>query len=241
MDNYLRVAEVPDYPQAFNGLQVENPGSVSRILAAVDACQSSIDAAVVVGADLVLVHHGLFWGGLEPITGRNWKRLGELIRKDIALYSSHLPLDCHEEVGNSALLAKQLGVSQTGRFAQYEGTAIGVMGELNLELNELSERLEELLGTSPTVIATGPRQVKRVGVVTGGGGPSIGEAAAAGLDTLITGEGSHHTYFDAEELGINVIYAGHYATETFGVKALAARVADKFGLEWEFFDHPTGL
>ena len=241
MDDYLRVAEVPDYPQAFNGLQVENMGSVSRVLAAVDACQSSIDAAVVVGADLVLVHHGLFWGGLEPITGRNWKRLGELIRKDIALYSSHLPLDCHEEVGNSALLAKQLGVSQTGRFGEYEGTKIGVRGDMDVDLIELAHRLEQLLAHRPTVIETGPKQVKRVGVVTGGGGSSISAAAAAGLDTLITGEGSHHTYFDAEELGVNVIYAGHYATETFGVKALAAHVADKFGLEWEFFDHPTGL
>ncbi len=241
LDEYLSTADVQDGPGALNGLQVENSGSVGRIVAAVDACQATIDAAVVSHADLLLVHHGLFWGKPQPATGRQWMRLKQLITNDIAVYSSHLPLDRHPEVGNNAVFAAALGLSGTEPFGEYDGTVVGVAGELTLPLDALVRRIQDVLGVAPRVIAGGPARVRRVGIVTGGAGSMIEQARAARIDTFVTGEGGHHTYFDAEEGGVNVIYGGHYATETFGVKALATHIEDKFGIPWEFVDHPTGL
>lgn len=241
LDEYLSTADVQDGPGALNGLQVENSGSVGRIVAAVDACQATIDAAVISHADLLLVHHGLFWGEPQRVAGRQWRRLKQLITNDIAVYSSHLPLDRHPEVGNNAVFAEALGLSRTEPFGEYDGTVVGVAGELAMPLDALVRRIKDLLGVVPQVIAGGPARVRRVGIVTGGAGSMIGQARAARIDTFVTGEGGHHTYFDAEEGGVNVIYGGHYATETFGVKALATHIEERFGIPWEFADHPTGL
>jgi dinuclear metal center YbgI/SA1388 family protein len=241
LDGYLRIAEVEDDPGALNGLQVENSGSVGKLVAAVDACQVTIDAAAERGADLMLVHHGLFWGPTQPLTGRHGRRLRKLVQHDIALYSGHLPLDLHPEVGNNAVLARMLGLSATEPFGEYNGQTIGVAGTSDLSRDGLVERIKENLGVTPHVIPAGPEGVRRVGVVSGGAGKMIGQAADAGLDTFITGEGAHHSHFDAEEWGVNVIFAGHYATETVGVRALAAHLEERFGLPWEFVDHPTGL
>ena len=241
LDGYLRVAEVEDDPGALNGLQVENSGSVTKLVAAVDACQATIDAAADRGADLMLVHHGLFWGPTQPLTGRHGRRLRKLVQHDIALYSAHLPLDLHPEVGNNAVLARMLGLSDREAFGEYLGQSIGVAGTSEMSRDQLVQRIEEALGVSPHVIPAGPRSSHRVGVVSGGAGKMIGQAAAAGLDTFITGEGQHHSHFDAEEWGVNVVFAGHYATETVGVKALAEHLEERFGLSWEFVDHPTGL
>jgi dinuclear metal center YbgI/SA1388 family protein len=241
LDGYLLVREVPDAPHALNGLQVENAGAVTRVAAAVDLCAATVGQAAAEGADLLLVHHGLFWGGLRPLTGPAYTRVAELIRHNIALYSAHLPLDRHPEVGNNAVLARALEVSPRGGFGEEYGVAIGVWGEVDVRREALTARLGALLAIVPRVLAFGPERVRRVGIVTGAGGSLIPQAAAAGLDTYITGEGPHHTFFDAEELGINVIYAGHYATETVGVKALAEHVSAKFQLPWAFLDHPTGL
>ncbi len=242
LDEYLDVSNVPDYPGALNDLQVENSGSVSKVIACTDACQATIDAAVQAGADLMVVHHGLFWGqGIQPLTDRNYHRIRKLVANDVAVYSAHLPLDAHAEVGNNAELARGIGLSVRGPFAEYEGFGIGVWGELEVSRQELAERLERLLGRKPFVIATGPEHTKRVGVLSGGGAAHIADARAEGFDTFISGEGPHHSYFDAQEWGLNVLYAGHYATETLGVRALAQHVASKYGLEWEFIDHPTGL
>ena len=164
-----------------------------------------------------------------------------LIKHDIALYSAHLPLDLHPEVGNNAVLARALGLGDIERFGEYEGQTIGFAGTMVASRDELVQRIRKLLRVEPRVIATGPESVNRVGVVSGGAGKLITQAADAGLDTYVTGEGSHHTYFDAEEAGVNLIYAGHYATETVGVKALAGHLEERFGLPWEFIDHPTGL
>lgn len=241
LNSYLRVAEVPDSPNALNGLQVENSGTVAQVAAAVDACQTTIDRAVDVGADLMLVHHGLFWGGPEPITGRHARRIRRLIEGDTALYSAHLPLDMHPEVGNNAVLANALGLRDTAPFGDHQGTLIGVIGTIDVRLDELVGALRAELGSEPHVIAAGPERVQRVGVITGGAGDMIRQAWDAGADTFVSGEGSHHTHFDAEEWGLNVVYAGHYATETVGVKALAQHIENRFGLPWEFIDHPTGL
>jgi dinuclear metal center YbgI/SA1388 family protein len=241
LDEVMRTGEVPDFGGALNGLQVENSGRVSRVAAAVDASERTVREAARMECDLLLVHHGLFWGGDQPVTGRRYRKLAPLIRHDIAVYSSHLPLDVHPELGNNTQLARALGMEVEGTFGEYKGQPVGVWGSLDLKREVLAARLDELLGGRVRMLAHGPEVIRRAGVITGGGGSMIGDAVAAGLDAYITGEGAHHTYFDAEEGGINVFYGGHYATETFGVRALAERVAEKFGLEWQFIDHPTGL
>jgi dinuclear metal center YbgI/SA1388 family protein len=241
LDAYLRIGDVPDAPGALNGLQVENGGRVSRVAAAVDASAGTIDEAVRRGADLLLVHHGLFWGGREPVTGRQYRRLRPLLEHGIAVYSAHLPLDVHPEVGNNAVLALELGIDLVGRFGSRDGLELGWWGHLELKREALAARLDEVLEARVHMMPFGPEVVRRVGVITGGAGSMIGDAVAAGLDAFVTGEGSHHTFFDAEEGAINVYYGGHYATETWGVRALAAHLEGRFGLEWSFIDRPTGL
>lgn len=241
LDDYLGVGGFPDYPNALNGLQVQNGGDVSRVAAAVDASEATVLAAADRGCDLLLVHHGLFWAGNRPVTGRRYRRLHALLRAGVAVYASHLPLDAHAEVGNNAVLAGELGLEPTGRFGPFEGVDIGVEGRARTTAAELRERLASVLGGPVMMIAGGPERLERVGVLTGGGGDMIPAAIDAGLDALVTGEGAHHTYFDAVEGGITVYYGGHYATEVWGVRALAAHLEERFDLPWEFLDFPTGL
>lgn len=255
LDEYLRVREVPDDRNALNGLQVENSGVIGSLIAAVDASQATIDR-VARQADerpegqappLLIVHHGLFWDGNVPVTGRRYRRIAALVEHDVAVYSAHIPLDLHPEVGNNVVLAERLGIEVEGWWGDYKGSPIGVWGYAPhrwATREALMAEVDRTLGTfapGARLIGGGPEKVSRVGVITGGAGSMIGAAREAGLDTYITGEGAHHTYFDAMEWGLNVIYAGHYATETLGVQALASHLADRFGLEWEFHDHPTGL
>lgn len=240
-DAYLTIADVGDAPEALNGLQVANGGEVTRIAAAVDLCTATVQMAAKQRVDLLLVHHGLFWSGLRPLVGTQFDRVAGLIRNNIALYSAHLPLDCHADVGNAAVLARMLGVTIRGGFGTWREQICGVWGELEMSREAWTGRLVEVLGAAPKALLFGPPVVRRVGIVTGGGGSMIPQAVAAGLDTYVTGEGAHHTYFDAEELHLNVYYGGHYATETFGVKALAEHLAARFSLPWAFLDHPTGM
>ncbi|GIV20721.1 MAG: Nif3-like dinuclear metal center hexameric protein [Armatimonadota bacterium] len=243
LDDYLAIREIPDYPNAFNGLQVEGKEEVRRVLTAVDVSVASVEEAATWGADMLLVHHGLFWNGLQPIVGRFRRRLQPLLREGISLYAVHLPLDVHPEVGNNALLARALGFEPSGRFGDYQGTPVGVVCEANLPLAELVSRVETGLRTQVRVMPFGGDVTRRIGIITGGAGQTriLTEAYQQGIDTLLTGEGAHHTYLDAEELGINLLYAGHYATETLGVRALGEHLRRMFGLEHRFFDHPTGL
>lgn len=242
LDDYLKVGDVPDYPGAYNGLQVENRAAVERVSVAVDACQATIGMAAEAGSQLLLVHHGLFWGDPLPVAGVTYRRLRALFDAEMALYAAHLPLDVHPELGNNVLLARALELEVEGSFGVHEKLeGIGVWVTADLSRAELSARVGQACGSEPQVIGGGPAHVRRVGIVTGGAGSMIRQAAEAGLDTFITGEGSHHSYHEAMELGLNLIYAGHYATETFGVKALGEKVADCFGLEWDFLDQPTGL
>jgi dinuclear metal center YbgI/SA1388 family protein len=241
LDSYLRVAEVPDYPNAFNGLQVTNSGRVRRCAVAVDAAQATIDRAAAMGADLLLVHHGLFWDGNPVLTERRYRRTRALLEADLAVYSAHLPLDVHPEVGNNAVLARELGIELDGTFGELRGQPVGVSGRLEMRREALVARLDELLGGPVRLVAGGPERTTRVGVITGGAGGELRSARAAGLDTFITGEGAHHNYFDAEEGGVNLLLGGHYATETWGVRALGAHLEEEFGLPWTFIDHPTGL
>lgn len=243
VDQYLSVSDYPDYPTALNGLQVAGSEEVQRIVVAVDASESVIQEAAATDAEVLIVHHGIFWDGLRPLTGRRYRKIKLLLDNGMALYSVHLPLDGHAEVGNSALLARAIGLDDLEAFGEYKGAGLGWAGVLpeRTTRDDLRATLGEVLGGDVHVIEGGPEIMERVGIVTGAGGAFTEQAVEAGLDALITGEGSHHTHVDATELGINVYFGGHYATETFGVKALGAHLAERFDLEWAFIDQPTGL
>ena len=240
-DRLLRTARVQDYERAANGLQVENDGKVSRLAAAVDASLSTVRLAVAAKADLLLVHHGLFWGPAHPWTGRRYQLLRCLLDHNLAVYSSHLPLDAHPKLGNNVLLGRALGLRNLRPFFLDHGQPIGFRARARIGRAKLAARLGRVSGAAPLVIPGGPEVCRRIGVVSGGAGEEIRRAAEGGVDTFITGEGPHWTYALAQDLGLNVLYAGHYATETFGVKALAAALSRRFKLPWTFLDYPTGL
>jgi len=237
----LEVAEIEDYPGAVNGLQLENKGIVAKIGAAVDASTRTIELAIDGSVDLLVVHHGMFWGGVSPVTGPVYRRLAKAMEGDVAIYSVHLPLDFHPNLGNNVLLAEALELAPVTPFWFVKGRAQGCLSTISLELNELVRRAERVLGRKIWYCPAGPSRTRRIGIVTGGAGSHIVEVAAEGVDTFLTGEGPHHTFVLAEELGINLLYGGHYATETFGVKRLAARLAERFNLRWTFLDHPSEL
>ena len=240
-DELLRLSEIEDYPNALNGLQIENSGAVRRIGAAVDASRRTIQIAVEQGIDLLIVHHGLFWPGLRPVTGPLHQALKLAFDDNLALYSAHLPLDFHPRIGNNILLASSLGLSNTRPFLEREGTFLGLQAEATLGRDDLLTRLETSLGGTVRCIGAGPKETQRIGIVTGGAGAEIYAAARAGVDTYITGEAPHWAAVAADELGINLFLGGHYATETFGVKALAGEISQRFEVPWEFLDYPTGL
>jgi len=240
---WLHTHEVPDYPQALNGLQLANSGPVDKIVAAVDASLPVIERACASGADLLVVHHGLFWQGAQCITGPLYRKLKCAFDHDLAIYSAHIPLDVHRTLGNNAglLAALDLGVGGAP-FFPWKGIDLGLRTEVDLERDDLLARVALATGSKPHLCPGGPERVRHLGIITGGAGSEIQAMAATGVDTFLTGEGPHWTYPLAEELGTNLIYAGHYATETFGVKALAQRWCEEFeGLSWKFLDHPTGL
>jgi dinuclear metal center YbgI/SA1388 family protein len=240
-DRILRTREIRDYDGAVNGLQVENNGSVTRICATVDATLSTIRLAVKAHADLLIVHHGLFWSATHPWTGKRHEMLRLLLENNLAIYSSHLPLDAHPKLGNNAILCVQLGLKNLKPFFTCEGQSIGFRSNVRIFRDDLLHRLRKAVGGDVKMIPGGQKICQRIGVVTGGAGTKLKQAADEGVDTFITGEGAHWAYALAEELGLNVFYAGHYATETFGVKALAVHLSTKFKVPWSFIDHPTGL
>jgi dinuclear metal center YbgI/SA1388 family protein len=240
-DRMLRTGEIGDYDHIANGLQVQNRGSVSRIAAMVDASLATVKLAIAAKADLLIVHHGLFWSPSHPWTGKKYELIRLLIENDLAVYSSHLPLDAHPKLGNNAQLGAALGLKKLKPFFPSHGGLIGLKTRQRIARAELAARLERVLGSKPLLIPGGNAMCGCIGVVTGSAGDGLKECVADGVDTLITGEGPHWTYAMAEELGINVFQGGHYLTETFGVKALAAELSRKFKVPWEFLDHPTGL
>ena len=241
LERELRTNEITDYPGAWNGLQIENSGTIAHIGAAVDACEAVIQHAVERKIDLLVVHHGLFWQGVQPIVGAMRRKLKLALEHNLAIYSSHLPLDFHPILGNNARLASALGFENCAPFLVLKGQAAGLRATVTISREELGQRLEKAVGGPVHVCAGGPATVQRVGLVTGGAGSEVLRAAAEGVDTFITGEGPHWSFPAAEEAGVNLLYGGHYATETFGVKALAAHLAERFQVPWEFIDHPTGL
>lgn len=242
LDALLDIPGFPDYPNALNGLQIEASGPILRVGAAVDANESTIEAAAEAGVDLLLVHHGLFWDGLQPHRGRHMRRLRTLVQHDMAVYSAHLPLDAHPSLGNSALLARALGVEEAVPFGQAKGVTVGWLGSVPPEpRRSFQARVASAVDGPARLLAGGDDHVRRVAVVTGGAGSLVEEAAAAGADTFVTGEAAHHVFTLAIELRVNVFLGGHYATEVFGVKALARNLEETFGLPWVFLDVPSGL
>jgi dinuclear metal center YbgI/SA1388 family protein len=240
-DRILRTKQTGDYDGAANGLQMENSGGVRRIAAAVDASIVTVKLAVAAKADLLIVHHGLFWSPSHPWTGKKYELLRLLVENNLAVYSSHLPLDAHPKLGNNAQLCAALGLRNLKPFFSSHGQLIGFKSQTKILRAELAAKLERATGAKPRIIPGGKNICEKIGVVTGGAGGELKIAAAEGVDTFITGEGPHWTFALAEELGLNVFYGGHYATETFGVIALAAELSRKFKVPWQFLDHPTDL
>ena len=242
LDELIRYLDELLDPAAFedmgpNGLQVPGPRAVSRVVTGVTAQRELIDRAVAARAELVLVHHGLFWNfapvGLTP---RLAERLRPLFRHDIALAAYHLPLDAHPEVGNNALLADALGA---GGHVAFAGIGRGATFAEPLPAAELFERVAAATGREPLVFDAGPAAVRRVAIVSGGAASRLDQAAAEGYDAFVTGEPKENVMADAREAGIHFIAAGHYATETFGVRRLGDLLADRFGVEHVWIDIPN--
>jgi dinuclear metal center YbgI/SA1388 family protein len=235
-------------PSAFtdlgpNGLQVPGPEEVSRIVTGVSAQRELVERAVAERAQLILVHHGLFWDflptGLTPVLA---ERLRPLFKHDIALAGYHLPLDAHAELGNNAILAERLGCERHEPFGTFRGQQVGRAGTFpgdGVPAGELFERIREVTARAPTVFDAGPERVRRIGIVSGSGADTLPEAIALGLDALLTGEPREHVMADAREAGIHFIAAGHYATETFGIRALGDWLARRFGVEHVWVDIPN--
>jgi dinuclear metal center YbgI/SA1388 family protein len=240
-DWLLRPSEFWDYEGAVNGLQVENNGSVTRIAAAVDASLATIQMAADAKADLLLVHHGLFWSPTHPWTEKRYQLLRVLLQYNIAVYSSHLPLDAHPRLGNNALLCAALGLKNLKPFFLDHNQHLGFQARTKISRASLTNTLRAATGAEPRVLPGGPEICRKIGVVTGGAGGDLKQAVMEGIDTFVTGEGPHWTFALAEELGVNVLYGGHYATETFGVKALGTELGRKFRVPFTFLDHPSGL
>jgi dinuclear metal center YbgI/SA1388 family protein len=247
LDETLDIAAVPDYPNAVNGVQLANLGAIEHVATAVDFSSDTVNGAINCGAKLLIVHHGMFWGGLEPITGHRHQRLWALLTHDVAVYSAHLPLDVHADIGNNALLSKLLGLTPSSGFGRYQTIDVGLSGDSEIPTQVIVDRAKALAITYHGSFVATPfdadRVTRRWAVCTGSGADSaaLRLATKRGIDTLIVGEGPHHTAVEARELGIVVIYAGHYATETLGVRALGARLSEQFGLPTTFIDAPSGL
>ncbi len=240
LDAELRLREIPDEANAVNGLQLEASTQIRRVALAVDASEAAIEAACAAEAQLLIVHHGLLWGGNRPITGAHARKLARAFAGGLSLYSAHLPLDLHPTLGNNALLARALELAPCSGFGRYQGVEIGLMAECALSPGALEQRLLDVCGAVRR-LGRGPEQVERVGVVSGSGAGYLGEASRRGLQALITGEAAHHAAIAADELGLHLFLCGHYRTERLGVRALGEALANKFDLQHSFFELDTGL
>lgn len=243
LDQVLHTNEIHD--AAHNGLQVEGKQRINRVGLAVDSSLAGFRQAVEKQVDFLLVHHGLFWEGprFHPITGMLGNRIKTLMAAGISLYGAHLPLDIHPVYGNNAVLANQLGLQAQQFFAPYGSVllALHALCPEPLTLPAFAQQVEDLLKVKTIIWKFGPNTVSSVGIASGKATPVMPDVAAIGADTFVTGETAHGGYHTARELGLNVIHAGHYATEAVGVKALGEHLAEKFGLEIVFIDEPTGL
>ena len=240
-DRLLEPARFEDY--CVNGLQVPGPQNASKLATGVSANADLFERAAQQQADLLIVHHGLFWGpGVRTIDPALKRRLQILFDADIALAAYHLPLDAHPELGNNALLAHALGAEHLEPFGDHRGQTIGFLATLDgegVETEQLTAKVADLTDRKPLLLEGGPARIERLAIVSGAGADYVNEAAAAGAQALLTGEPAERVTATARELGIHVIAAGHHATETFGVRALGELLADRFGIEHVFIDVPN--
>lgn len=241
LDDYLEIDSVED--ASLNGLQVEGADEVERVALAVDAAAVTIEAAIGEAAQMLLVHHGLFWGDPVPVTGPMARKVGACLEEGLSIYAAHLPLDRHPEVGNNVLLARALGGEPEADFGEIGGVPIGVVARLTepCDPGGLAGRLAATGCPEPLLWSFSEGDLETVAVVTGAGCSLLGEAAAAGADALVTGEPRHSAYHQARELGITCLFGGHYATETHGVRAVGKWLEREHGLETGWIDHPTGV
>lgn len=247
LDTLLGTATTPDYSGAVNGLQLANGSEIRRVAASVDVSRRVIEQTIAADANLLVVHHGMFWSGVQPMVGATYDRFRLLLAHDIAVYSSHLPLDAHPSLGNNVLLARTLGLEPAGGFARYKTIDVGVQGTADIDTRELRDRVDVFARQHGSTVRCTPvapgHRTRRWAICTGSGASSetLLEAQARRIDTLIVGEGPHHTAVAADDAGLVIIYAGHYATETLGVRAIADHLGATFGLPFVFIDAPTGL
>jgi dinuclear metal center YbgI/SA1388 family protein len=241
LNDYLKIHDYPDH--SLNGLQVEGAATVNKVAVAVDGSLRTFERAAEAGAELLIVHHGLFWGQPLPITGMHARRVRYLLERNLSLYAAHLPLDAHPEVGNNWGLARLLGMTDLAPFGLSQGKAIGVKGLFpnSITLRELADLIEKILGESVLVHAGGKLAISSLGIISGGAAHKLSAADEAGLDAFLTGEPKHEVFHEPFERRINALYAGHYMTETVGVKLLADKLRETFGLATEFLLLPTGL
>ena len=241
LDNYLKIDEIKDYgPQ---GLQVETGNdSVKKIALAVDVSPEILQATIDWGADMLLVHHGIFWGKQERIRGALGERVRLMIENGVNLYAAHLALDAHVEVGNNAVLGEMFGLEELDWWFSPMGVPLGVVGNVRpVRLKALVSQVESRLQTTCHVLPYGEEVVLRLAILSGAGADQVLAAKETGADTYITGETSHAHYWQAADYGMNVVFAGHYATETVGVQALGNHLAQQFEVETRFFDFPTQM
>jgi len=238
-DKRTRRTAFADFPGAVNGLQVANDGRVTKIGAAVDAGRVPFEKAVECGVDFLVVHHGLFWRGVQPLTGPVYERVAALVRGNCAVYSSHLPLDAHPEIGNNMLMARQLSLKPKRQFLRHDDAAIGWIAPSRMKRSQLRARLEEL-HERVVAVECGSAAPREIAFCSGSGNSAVRELLPARVDTLVTGELREEWFNYAQEHRLNLYCCGHYATETHGVRALAAELAKKFHLPWEFIatDNP---
>ena len=232
-DKRTRRHEIKDFKGACNGLQFENTGVIQKVGASVDAGLIPFQKAVDRNVDLLIVHHGMYWSPLQPITGVKFQKVNTLLNGGLAVYSSHLPLDCHSEIGNNVLLAKEIGLQPTGTFLDYEGTDIGLITE-GISRLDLIEKLQKTFDAKVQSIQFGSEKPNKIAILTGSGSSAVAELKRIGVDTLITGELRQNHYNQAQEEGLNLYLCGHYATEVYGVCALAKEISQKFEIPWEF-------
>lgn len=241
LNDYLAIDKISD--KSMNGLQVEGAEEITKVALATDAALVTYEKAAAAGAQMLLVHHGFIWGGLKYITGRNYDHIKSLIDKEMNLYAAHLPLDMHTEVGNNAILANMAGLSRIQPFGEYYGNTVGLSGTLPapVSVKSLETIFEKELDTEATTLAFGPKEIRTIAIVSGGGASLLEEAIDKQFDCLVTGEGTHDKYHQAKEGNIHLMYLGHYKSETVGVIAVGEKLKKQFpGLETVFIDEPTG-
>ena len=233
-DQRTKISVIKDFPGSYNGLQLENSGEVLKIGAAVDAGLVPFQKAISTGIDFIITHHGLFWTPPIPFINSAYQKVKLCIDHNLAVYGSHLPLDCHPEIGNNAILAQKLQLEPIASFLPYEGVDIGLITKNTQSRKDLSNRLESLFSKGINSMEFGTEKPSTIAILTGSGQSAVDKILDAGTDTLITGELKQHHFNLAQELKLNLYACGHYATETFGVDALALEVAEKFDLPYEF-------